>query len=95
MFIRNFAHIVEPLNKLLQKDRQFYWSADCESSFRTIKAAFKDMITLSYPDFMKPFIVDCDASDFGIGGVLSQVIRLGVEQPVSYFSRTLSKPERK
>ena len=39
--------------------------------------------------------MDCNASDFGIGGVLSQLIRHGVEQPVSYFSRTLSKPERK
>ena len=38
--------------------------------------------------------MDCDASDFGIGGVLSQVITLGVEQPISYFIRTLSKPER-
>ena len=94
-FIRNFAHTVEPLNKLLQNERQFYWSADCESSFKTIKAAFKDTITLSYPDFTKPFIVDYDAHGFGIGGVLSQVIRPGVEQPVSYFSRTLSKPERK
>ena len=62
---------MEQLNKLLQKERQFYWFADCESSFKTIKAAFKDTITLSYPDFTKPFIVDCDASDFGIGGVLS------------------------
>ena len=60
-----------------------YWSADCENSFKTIKAAFKDTITLSYPDFTKPFIVDCDASDFGIGGVLYQVIRPGVKQPVS------------
>ena len=53
------------------------------------------MITLSCPDIAKPFIVDCDASDFGIGGVLSQVIRLRVEQFISYFSRTLSIPERK
>ena len=86
---------MEPLNKLLQKERQFYWSADCESSFKKITAAFKDTITLSYPDFTKSFIVDCDASDFGIGGVLSQVIRPGVEQPVSSYSRTLSIPERK
>ena len=71
-FIRNFAHIEEPLNKLLQKERQFYWSADCVSSFKTIKAAFKDTITLSYLNFTKPFIVDFNASDFGIGGVLSQ-----------------------
>ena len=93
-FIRNFAHIVEPLNKLLQNEPQFYWFADCENSFKTIKAAFQDTITLSYPDFTKSFIVDCDASDVGIGGVLSQVIKSGVEQPISYFSRTLSKPER-
>ena len=30
-FIRNFAHIVEPLTKLLQKTRQFYWLSDCEN----------------------------------------------------------------
>ena len=34
-------------------------------------------------------------SDFGIGGVQSQVIKFGVKQPVSYISRTLSKPELK
>ena len=39
--------------------------------------------------------MDCVASDFGIGGVLSQLIRPGVEQPVSYFSQTLATPERK
>ena len=56
---------------------------ECESSFTTIKAAFADSITLAYPDFTKPFIVDCNASDFGIGGVFSQTVRPGVEQPVS------------
>ena len=39
--------------------------------------------------------MDCDASDFGIKGVLSQVIRPGVKHLISYFSRTLSEPERK
>ena len=94
-FIKKFAHIVEPLNKLFIKERQFHWSAEYKNSFKTIKVAIKDIITLSYPDFTKPFIVDCDASDFGVGGVLSQVVRPGVKQPVSYFSCTLSKPERK
>ena len=82
IFIKNFAHIVEPLNKLLIKERQFHWSAECKNSFKTIKAALKDIITHSYPDFTKPFIVDCDASDFGVGGVLLQLVRPGVEQPV-------------
>ena len=90
-----FADVVDALNKLLQKERQFYLSVDSANLFKTIKAAFKDTITFSYLDFTKPFIVECDASDFSIGGVLSQVIRPGVEQPVSYLSRTLSQPERK
>jgi hypothetical protein len=39
------------------------------------------------------FIVDTDASNVGIGGVLSQVLD-GSERVVAYFSKTLSKPER-
>ena len=95
IFIKNFAHIVEPLNKFLIKKRQFYWTKECENSFTIIKAAFAYTIILAYPDFTKLFIVDCDASDFGIRSVLSQFIRPGVEQPVSYFSLRLSKKERK
>ena len=68
---------------------------DCNSFFTTIKTTFADTITLAYPDFTKHFSVDWDASDIGIGGALSQTVRPGVEQPVSYFSRRLSKPERK
>jgi hypothetical protein len=79
----------------LQKENVFNWSQTCEDSFRKVKAAFEDTITLSYHDFSKLLVVDCDASDFGLGGVLSQLVRPGVEQPISYFSRTLSKPERK
>ena len=77
-FIKNFAHIVEPLNKLLINERQFQWTKECKSSFTTIKAAFADTITLAYLDFTKPIIVDCDVSDFGINGVLSQTVRPGV-----------------
>ena len=62
-FIKNFAHIVEPLKMLPIKERQFQWTKECENSFTTIKAAFADTITLVYPDFTKQVIVDCDASE--------------------------------
>ena len=48
----------------------------------------------AFPDFSKPFLLDIDASDGGIGGVLSQLQADGSEQVVGYGSRTLSKSER-
>lgn len=47
---------------------------------------------LAYPDFTKPFT---DASDTGIGAVLSQAGIDGKERVVAYASRMLSKPERR
>ena len=35
-FIRNFADIVEPLNKLTRKGVKFVWTEACENSFQTI-----------------------------------------------------------
>lgn len=40
------------------------------------------------------FILHTDACDTGIGAVLSQV-QEGVEKVIAYYSRTLSKPERR
>ena len=43
---------------------------------------------------MCEFMLDTDASDCGIGGVLPQVDANGHEQVIAYGSRVLSKPER-
>lgn len=85
-FIKGFSNIAEQLNRFLQKDYDFQYTDGCKESFRTIKSALAKSITFAYPYFLKQFIVDCDASDFGLGWVLFQVIRSGVEQPVRYFS---------
>ena len=49
---------------------------------------------LSYPDPSADFVLDCDASDIGVGGVLSKMVD-GKEQVVCYGSKTLSKPENR
>lgn len=49
---------------------------------------------LAYPDPHKSFILDTDASDVGIGAVLSQEVD-GLERVVAYASRALTKQERK
>ncbi|MBJ4999897.1 hypothetical protein JGF38_23160, partial [Salmonella enterica subsp. enterica serovar Hadar] len=48
---------------------------------------------LVYPQPDQLFILDTDASNTGIGAVLSQV-RDGQEKVSAYFSKSLSKPER-
>ena len=46
------------------------------------------------PDWSQPFIIDMDASDVGIGAVLSQVDQEGIEHVIAYGSHVLSKAER-
>lgn len=58
-----------------------------------LKECLSTDVPLSFPDFSLPFILDTDASDEALGGVLSQVVN-GAERPVAFASRTLSKQER-
>ena len=52
-----------------------------------------DNHVLALPDFDKEFVVESDASKFGIGGVLSQKIGRHYK-PIAYYSKHLSKTER-
>ena len=67
----------------------------------TVKKPFNELCRrlcsapiLTHPDFSCQFIFDTDASDVGIGAVLSQVDEEGRERVVGYGSWALAKPER-
>ena len=47
------------------------------------------------PDYGKPFVVQTDASEHGVGAVLSQCDGTGTEHPVAYFSHKLLPREQK
>ena len=59
-----------------------------------LKFAIVNAPILDYPDFTKPFIISCDASEVWIGAVLCQRYE-GKEKVITYLSKTLTSDERK
>jgi hypothetical protein len=78
------------LHKLLKRDVKFEWKP--EHAFQHLKAKLTSQPILQYPDFSKEFILTTDASNAGMGAVLSQGL-LGKDLPVAYSSRSLNKAE--
>uniref|UniRef100_A0A1X7V8M1 Reverse transcriptase/retrotransposon-derived protein RNase H-like domain-containing protein n=1 Tax=Amphimedon queenslandica TaxID=400682 RepID=A0A1X7V8M1_AMPQE len=92
-FVQDFATISQPLHCLMGNGSQFVWTPDCRMAFNTLQSKLTSRPILAFPDFTLPFILDTDASDCGIGAVLSQN-QEGHKQVVAYASRALSKSER-
>ncbi|KAJ8013689.1 hypothetical protein DPEC_G00032400 [Dallia pectoralis] len=93
-FVKGFAEIARPLHQLTEKGRRFKWEENCQRAFNQLKAGLISSPVLSYPDPHNTFILDTDASNVGIGAVLSQEVD-GLEQVIAYASRALTKQERK
>ena len=94
-FVKDFAHIAQPLHRLTQNTASFAWTSACQDAFDELHRRLCSAPVLAYPNFSKHFILDTDASDVGIGAVLSQLDDEGRERVVAYGSRTLSKAERR
>ena len=93
-FIPKFADVARPLHKLLEKSSRFVWTDECDAAFRVLKEKLMSAPVLCYPKFSAPFILTTDASEVGLGAVLTQE-EDGQERVVAYASRSLSKVERR
>lgn len=91
--IPNFASVCRPLYKLCEKGQIFVLNEECRSALIKIKQLLTEAPILAYPTEKDEYILDTDASNSGIGAVLSQV-QNGQEKVIAYSSRTLSKAER-
>ena len=88
-FLEKLAEICEPLRQLARKDVEWQWSNVHESVFKKIKEAATQAHVLRYFDPTKETVLQCDASDTGLGATLLQN-----GQPVAYASRSLTDTER-
>jgi hypothetical protein len=88
-FIKDFSKTAKPMTKLLEKNKAFEWTRECQASFEEIKKRLTSSPVLILPDLTKKFDIYCDPSRQGLGHVLMQE-----GQVVCYASRQLRKHEK-
>ena len=93
-FIWDYSKKARPLTRLTEKSVEFVWGKEEEEAWQLLKDELVKAPILAYPDPEKEFILDTDASGYGIGAVLSQV-QEGKERVIAYGSKALSKEERR
>ena len=97
-FIPHYASLAAPLTDLTRKaasNKITTWSSECNKSFHRLQDLLCQSPVLHAPEFEKPFILQTDASDRGVGAVLSQLDEKGQEHPVAYYSRKLLPREER
>nr|AAX96704.1 retrotransposon protein, putative, Ty3-gypsy sub-class [Oryza sativa Japonica Group]ABA92965.1 retrotransposon protein, putative, Ty3-gypsy subclass [Oryza sativa Japonica Group] len=88
LFIEGFSEIARPMTQLLKKEKKFVWSEQCQESFEQLKEKLTSAPILVLPNIRKDFVIYCDASRQGLGGVLMQDGKV-----VAYASRQLRPHE--
>ena len=87
-FVQDFSTIAYPLTQMTKNKEpgKLKWTAEAEQAFEQLKLALTSGTVLRAPDWCLPFYLQTDASQVGIGAVLSQ-FQDGVDRPIAYYSR--------
>ena len=99
-FIQGYAKVAQPLNALISGDNAnckkslVKWNPECQQAFDQLKDLCTKTPILAYADYKKPFQLQTDASDLGLGAVLYQNDSHGHQRVIAYASRSLSNTER-
>lgn len=103
-FIPNFSRVTGPLNQLLHCKvvrsggrrhvlyPPFAWTPTCAAAFNSLKQLFASATFLAHYDPSLPTVVETDASDLVVAGVLSQRHDDGL-RPVAFYSRRMTSCE--
>ncbi|SGZ26524.1 BQ5605_C024g09932 [Microbotryum silenes-dioicae] len=92
-FIEGYSRVIAPLTRLLKKNTPFLLDSAALSSLDRLKQIFTSGAILCHFNPLLPSIIETDASDFAISGILSQVTD-GHLRPVAFMSRKMLPAEQ-
>ena len=90
----DMATVLEPLHILLRKNSKWIWGKEQVKAFKRSMDMLCSAALLRHYDPNKPLVLQCDASPYGVGAVLSHRTGENTEYPIAYSSRVLSSAER-
>ena len=93
-YIQNVSHIAAPFTRLTKRNVKYIWDESCQIAFETLKEKLCSSPILAYPKPCLKYILDTNASDVGIGAVLSQV-QDGKERVIAYASKKLNAQQQR
>jgi hypothetical protein len=88
-YVKHFGIINTPLTNLLKKNTMFIWTRDHQTTIGTLKQALVSAPVLALPNFSKPFVIETDATEAGVGAVLMQE-----GHPLTFLSKALGPKSR-
>lgn len=97
-FIPKASQMAGPLFKLLEGEtkrsiRKISWSSELEDAFYQLRVSLSDETLRFQPDLSREFTLTTDASEFAIGGMLSQQDGSGKDRLVHKFSKRIEKAQ--
>lgn len=81
-FVKGYDIICKPLFTTLKDG--FIWGDEQKVAYRNTKAAMSSAPVMALPDYSQPFVLEVDASGYGIGAVLMQGRR-----PISFMNKSI------
>jgi len=93
-FIKSYAQITMPMEKLFKKDVTFCWNDDCMKSLHVLKGKLAYAPILVFPKWDVEFHVHVDVSCTALWVVLTQEGEEGLDHPIAFASCRLSKAEK-
>ena len=92
-FIKGYAQITSPMEKLLKKEDKFQWNDDCQKGLDTLNKKIVTALILIFLEWKTEFHVHVDASSIDLGVVLSHLGKGDIDHPITFARKKLSTEE--